>query len=400
MSMKRLTVLAALLAAVGTMQAAERAAGDQAAVVKGNTAFAVDLYGNLRSQEGNLFCSPYSISTALAMTYAGARGPTADEMARTLHFTLDQDRLHPACGALRQVLGGDGKKRGYELYTANGLWGQKGYGFLDDFLKVTRDHYHAPLTEVDFVKAPEDARKTINDAVAKETKGRVKDLLPSGIINDHTRLVLTNAIYFKAGWASKFNKNATSEAAFHVKPDEKVSVPMMRQTVKSPFFDAGNFQVLELPYLEKELSMVIFLPKKVDGLAEFEKELTVARLADVLSKLHVAKLEVWLPRFKMTGEFRLKKELSELGMPTAFSSKDADLSGMNGKKNLFLQEAVHSTFIEGNEEGTEAAGATAVVGGEDSLPPSFKADHPFLFVIRENQTGTILFMGRVVNPGK
>jgi serpin B len=158
--------------------------------------------------------------------------------------------------------------------------------------------------------------------------------------------------------------------------------------------------VLELPYLEKELSMVIFLPRKVDGLAEFEKELTVARLAEALGKLRIEKLEVRLPRFKIAGEFQLKKELSELGMPLAFSSKEADLSGMNSKKNLFLQEAVHRTFIEVNEEGTEAAGATAVVGGEDSLPPSVKADHPFLFLIRENKTGTTLFLGRVANPGK
>jgi RNA polymerase sigma factor (sigma-70 family) len=379
--------------------------GDGPTLVKGNTTFACDLYARLREKDGNFFTSPYSISTALAMTYAGARGQTAEEMANAMHFTLPQERLHPAAGALVRDLSGGDKKRGYQLSVANSLWGQKNYGFLVEFVKLNQTCYGAGFQEVDFINAREQARKTINTWVEKQTQDKIKDLLKEDHLTPATRLVLTNAIYFKAEWETKFYRAATREGPFQVTSQRKVNVPTMNAMATFPYLDGGTFDMLELPYKERDLSMLILLPKKVDGLAEFEKSLTADKLGEWHSKLRASKVQLSLPKFKMTSEFELAEQLQAMGMTLAFDSRRADFSGMNGgSEPLSISAVVHKTFVDVNEEGTEAAGATAVVMGFTGAPPrkevEFRADHPFVFLVRDNRSGSILFLGRVVDPSK
>ena len=381
-----------------------RASADVQAAVQGDNQFALDLYAKVRGREGNLFFSPYSISTALAMTRAGARGDTAAEMDKTLHFTLSQDKLNPASADLIQQVNGDPKdaKPGYQLSTANALWGQKGFPFKAPFLKVGKENYGAGLNDVDFIGATEQARQTINAWVEKETHDKIKDLLAEGVLTTDTRLVLTNAIYFKGDWASQFKKDLTKDAPFHLTADKKTDVPLMQQTGTFGYFDGGSFQALELPYVGKDLSMMVLLPKKIDGLADLEKDLTADKLAGWIGKLYEQKVIVSLPKFKTTQMMRMKPVLSEMGMPTAFSS-NADLSGIDGEPgDLNLSDVIHKAFVDVNEEGTEAAAATAVVIVTKSLaPPStpeFRADHPFVFLIRDARNDSILFLGRLADP--
>jgi serpin B len=393
-----LLALLLLVAAVPTSAAPSK--NDVAAVVRGNNEFAFDLYAQLRQKDGNLFFSPESISTALAMTYAGARGTTADEMAKTLHFDLNTDKLHPTFHTLIDELNGAGKKRGYQLSVANALWGQKGFSFLPDFLKLTKKNYGAGLRDVDFVGDTEGARKTINSWVEKETKDKIKDLLQPGVLDSLTRLVLTNAIYFKGDWDRQFKKDLTRKEDFHVSTDKKVEAMMMHDDGKFKYLDGGTFQALELPYKGKELSMIVLLPKKIDGLAEFEKTLTAAKVADWLPKLRQQEVMVSLPKFKMTSEFSMKDTLAAMGIKQLFNANGADLSGMDGQRDLFVSAVVHKAYVDVNEEGTEAAAATGVIVALAAAPahPEFRADHPFVFLIRDNHTGSVLFLGRVANP--
>ncbi|MGD0518998.1 MAG: serpin family protein [Thermoguttaceae bacterium] len=371
------------------------------AVVQGNNALAFDLYAKLRTEnEGNLFLSPYSISTALAMTYAGAKGKTAAEMAEVLRFTVPQEQLHPAFAALAAKLHGDVKKEGYQLRIANRLWGQVGYHFLPKFLQATRDYYGAELAQVDFAQDTEAARHTINTWVAENTEEKIKDLIAKGVLNPLTRLVLTNAIYFKGDWQSKFEAKATKDAPFLLTPQEKVNVPMMHQMGMFHYGVVDEVQVLELPYVGKDLSMFVLLPKEVDGLADLEKNLSAKNLSIWISGLREQEVTVLLPRFKMISGFRLEQVLGSMGMPQAFSG-EADFAGMTGKRELSISAVIHKAFIDVNEEGTEAAAATAVVMARPSPPkqnPTFRADHPFLFLIRDNRSGSILFLGRMANP--
>jgi serpin B len=372
-----------------------------ATVLEGANAFALDLYARLRGEEGNLFFSPYSISTALAMTYAGAQGDTAAEMAKTLHFPADAEKLHASYAALLNQLNDGGPDRGYQLNVANALWGQKGYPFRNPFLTLVRDRYRAGLSELDFAGNSEEARRFINTWVEKKTQDKIKDLLPEGSLDRLTRLVLTNAIYFKGDWASQFNKNATREGPFTTAGATTVKVPMMNQTGQFGYHDAGTFQALEMPYKGKELAMVVLLPKKTDGLAEFEKTLSAGNLKDWVGKLRPTKVQVAMPKFKMTQRFSLKKALSAMGMPLAFSDR-SDFSGMDGSRNLYLSEVFHKAFVDVNEEGTEAAAATGVVvkfrSAAKTSPPRFIADHPFVFLIRDVRSGSVLFLGRVTDP--
>jgi serpin B len=378
---------------------------DPTAAVKGNAAFALDLYGHLRGQEGNLFFSPYSISTALAMTRAGAKGETADQMDKTLHFTLPQERLNAAFGMLSRQINAEpaGKKRGYQLTTANALWAQKGYPFKPDYFNIVKADYGAGLNDADFAGATEEARQTINGWVEKQTNDKIKDLLPKGILTANTRLVLTNAIYFKGDWASQFKEDATKDEPFHVRADKTTDTPMMHQKMLGGYFDGGSFQMLEMPYAGKDLSMVVLLPKKVDGLADLEKDLTADKLAGWDAKLRDSEVVVSLPKFKTTQQMSMSKILSDMGMPVAFSD-EADFSGIGGKPgDLRITDVVHKAYVDVNEEGTEAAAATGVVVGVKSLPaptPEFQADHPFLFLIVDRRNGSILFLGRLADPTK
>jgi serpin B len=373
---------------------------DRAAVVKGNTDFAFDLYGRLGAAKGNVFFSPYSVSTALAMTYAGARGNTAAQMEKTLHFPVGPDRLHPAFAALAEETAAEGKAKGYQFRTANSLWGQKGYGFQPAFLKTGRDHYGAGLQEVDFRNDAEGARKTINEWVKKQTEDKIKDLLPPGILDDEVRMVLTNAVYFKAEWDSKFRKGLTTQQSFHTADGAEVKTPLMEQDGTFKYLQAETFQAVELPYKGGDVSMVVLLPKKSDGLPELEKALTPANLDAWLGKMKPTAMELDLPRFQATSEFRLKEELSRLGMADAFTPYVADLSGMGGKPgDLYISETVHKAFVSVTEEGTEAAAATGVVAKDTSeTAVTFRADHPFLYLIRDNRTGGVLFLGRLADP--
>jgi serpin B len=377
---------------------------DSAGVVKDNNAFALDLYHQVSGMDGNLFFSPYSISTALAMTYAGARGETAAEMAKTLHFTLGQDELHPAFGQLIRDINGDGKDRKYQLTTANRLWGQKGYDFQADFLKLTQKDYGAGLQEVNFAGAPDAARKTINAWVEEQTKDKIKELLQPGIITGNTRLVLTNAIYFKASWFRPFRKEATAPGKFRLPDGTSVDVPMMHQTESAGYLKGDTFALLDLPYERGDLSMIVLLPKEVGGLPALEKELTAEKLGTWLAKRQPAEVRLTLPKFKMTSEFLLNGALAKLGMKKAFDPKQADFSGMTTRDQLFISAVVHKAFVDVHEAGTEAAAATAVVmekkdaAGGVPEPIPFTADHPFIFLVRDNRTGSVLFMGRVARP--
>jgi serine protease inhibitor len=404
----KLSVIAGLLASAvlaAAAPAAEKpddARTDRTAVAQGDNQFALDLYAKLRGQEGNLFFSPYSISTALAMTRAGARGDTAAEMDKTLHFTLGQDKLNPAFADLIQQVNGDPKdaKRGYQLSTANALWGQKGYPFKAAFLKVGKENYGAGLNDVDFSGATEQARQTINAWVEKETHDKIKELLVQGVLTTNTRLVLTNAIYFKGDWASQFKKDLTKSEAFHLGGDKKIDAPLMRQQGEYGYFDGGTFQALELPYAGKDLSMVVLLPKKIDGLGDLEKDLTADKLSGWIGKLHKQEVIVSLPKFKTEQRMGMKKVLSEMGMPTAFSSS-ADLSGIGGEPgDLNIADVIHKAYVDVNEEGTEAAAATAVevVTSLPTPTPEFRANHPFVFLIRDARNGSILFLGRLADP--
>jgi serpin B len=375
-------------------------------VVEGNTAFALDLYGRLREQKGNLFFSPYSISSALAMTYAGARQHTQEEMAKVLHFPKDQTHLHPAFARLNWELMGGGKGQGCQLNIANALWGQKDKKFRDDFRQLTRDHYGAGLKEVDFSSDHEGARRTINGWVEKETNDKIKELLKPRDVDSDTLLVLTNAIYFKGDWANKFDKNRANDEAFWVAPDRKATVPLMRQNAEFKYTEADGVQILEMPYKGGELSMVVLLPRQRDGLAELEKTLKAVRLSVWLATLSKTQVDVALPKFKTTCGFELADVLKTMGMSDAFTRGVADFSGLDDTKVLFISNVIHKAFVEVHEEGSEAAAATAIKYKDKDRGPDrtsavvFRADHPFLFLIRDTRSGSILFLGRLINPAE
>jgi serpin B len=380
---------------------------DARALVDGNNAFAFDLYGALKDDGGNLFYSPYSISLALAMTYAGAQGTTASQMADTLHYTLPQTSLHPAFNSLDSQLskrgqgarGKDGK--GFRLNIVNAIWGQKGYEFLTSFLDTLADNYGAGLRILDFAAAPEPARLTINKWVTDQTEGRIEDLIPQGVIDIYTRLVLTNAIYFNAAWQYPFEKGATAQGPFHLLDGSQLNVPLMHQTESLRYIEGKDYQAVELPYDGRETSMLILLPRTGQFTA-FEKTLDAKQVASIVNALETRRVELTLPRFEFTRDFSLKKTLSTLGMQDAFSGK-ADFSGMTGKRDLQISDVIHKAFVGVDESGTEAAAATAVVMRETAMPAGdvieVTIDRPFIFLIRDNSTGTVLFIGRVLDPG-
>jgi serpin B len=374
------------------------------ALVQGNNSFALDLYARLRSQEGNLFCSPYSISTALAMTYAGARGQTAEQMGKVLHFPLDSNRLSPAFAQLIRELNGHGVARDYQLNVAQSLWGDGGLQVQPNFQSLLQADYGASMRLVNFSHQPEEARRQINRWVEERTNDKIKDLLHAGDIDPRTRMVLVNAIYFKAAWQEPFHKNATQkDAVFHA-PGKEVRVAMMHQTERLKYAEDAALQVLELPYKGEKLSMLVLLPRERQGLGEVEQALTAAKLDGWLGKLAARRVQVQLPRFKLEKRFDLGQQLAAMGMPLAFS-READFSGISTTEKLFISKVVHQAFVDVNEEGTEAAAATGVGIRTLALPPTeppvtFRADHPFLFLLRDHQTGSILFLGRVTDPSR
>ncbi len=377
---------------------------DIKSLARDNSAFALALYRKLGSSgEGNLFFSPYSISSALAMTYAGARGDTEKQMAEVLCFSLAQKSLHPAFAELRIKLDKIQEGDNVTLSIANSLWPQEDYKFLEEYLRLIEQHYGISITPVDYKHAWETARLLINQRVEDKTQHKIKGLIPLGILDNLTRLVLVNAIYFKGNWASQFNSDLTKDAPFFLSSAVSIQVPMMSQQQVFPYAETGSVRLLELPYSGNELSMLVILPKKRDGLAELEDNLTLDDLKKWKRRMTEQEALVFLPKFKMTSPFMLSETLKAMGMLDAFSLEDANFAGMDGVAWLCIQEVIHKAFVEVNEEGTEAAAATAVVMTLRSVPPPppvFCADHPFLFLICENQTGSILFMGKVSDPSK
>jgi serpin B len=337
------------------------------------------------------------------MTSAGARGDTLKEMEKALSLP-PQKTLHPAMGELLRTLSAEAtKKRPYELTTANTLFGQTGHKFDRDFLTLLGRHYGAGMQQADFQKDTENARKAINAWAQKQTRGRIKDLLAPRTIDAATRLVLVNAVYFKGAWEHQFQERWTKPADFHLAGGKTVKAPTMVQSESFPFVQTDDADVLEMPYKGGEASMVIILPKKKDGLPVLEKALTADKLATLLGKLGAPrKVMIHLPKFKFTQGTSLKEPLKEMGMKKAFA-RGADFSGMDASGELFIGDVVHKAFVDVNEKGTEAAAATAVVmtfGGVPVPPPTFRADHPFLFLIRAKKSGTILFLGRLSDPTK
>jgi serpin B len=389
---------------------------DLQTVANANSAFGFELYQELKEKEGNLFFSPYSISTALAMTYAGARGQTEKEMAEVMHFPLDQEKLHPRLSEIQLKLNAIEKKGYIRLSIANSLWFQEGYRFLDDFVRLNKDCYDSELKSLDFIGRTEEARIAINTWVEEKTNDKIKDLIKPGVLSGLTRLVLCNAIYLKSPWAKQFEESQTKETPFHLTSGKSISVNMMNQTEDFRYRDFGTFSALELPYTSsgesfgagdpEDPSMIIFLPKETEGLAQFEEEFTnsnIERWIHQLRKAPLTEVTVGIPKLKTTSEFELSEIFSAMGMPSAFSAEEADFSGMTGTKDLFISAVVHKAFVDVNEKGTEAAAATAVImamgiAPDKPEPKKFIADHPFIFLIRDNQTGSILFIGRISDP--
>ncbi|HUV43237.1 MAG TPA: serpin family protein [Dehalococcoidales bacterium] len=376
-------------------------------LINGNSAFAFDLYQELGKREGNIFYSPYSISLALAMTHAGARGETEQQMADTLHFTLPQGSLHPVFNGLDIELNkrGEGAKgkdgEGFRLNIVNAIWGQNGYSFLPGFLDVLAENYGAGLRTLDFDTEPEESRLTINNWVSDQTEKRIENLIPQGVINELTRLVLTNAIYFNAAWLYPFNENSTEDGPFHLLDGTAVIAPMMKQTEMFGYAEGDGYQAVELPYDGNELSMVILLPR-ADQFQAFERALDAQRVSTILTSLERRSVALTMPGFEFESEFSLKETLAAMGMPIAFSM-GADFSGMTGNYELFIAEVVHKAFVSVDESGTEAAAATAVMmqlTGMPERPVEVTVDHPFIFLIRDVKTDSILFIGRVVNPNE
>jgi serpin B len=403
----RVVCIVSLLTCASTSQAAPSVERD--AVVESNTAFAVDLYSPLAKKGGgNIFFSPYSVSTALAMTWAGARGKTAEEMSKVLHFGKDAEAVHKGFSLLRQDLAGESGAP-FELAIADRLFAQAGFKFLDPFLALAKDRYAAPVEQLDFKASAEPSRLHINQWVEQQTHDRIKELLKPKIIDEHTRLVLVNAIYFKGGWEAAFDKSATAPAPFTAN-GKAFDVPMMSQEAQAGYSETDDLQALVLPYKSgtgAKLAMLVLLPSQALGLAGLEGRLSAKMLGELLGGLPRGKVRVFLPKFKMESAFSLKESLAALGMKTAFDCGDpttADFSGMDGKRDLCISAVVHKAFVDVNEEGTEAAAATAVVVKKTravSKPrpvPVFRADRPFLFAIVDEQSRSVLFMGRVEDP--
>ncbi len=371
-------------------------------LVEANTAFALQLYGKLRSTGGNLALSPYSISSALAMTYAGARGDTARQMEQTLHFDPSNTGLHERFGRLDAAL--KAAQGSNELSIANSLWPQAKYPFREEFLNLLKRDYGATVTPLNYEREAEPARVTINQWVDDKTRHKIAEIIGPGVLNALTRMVLVNAIYFKGTWATPFPESATQPDKFYAQPDTAFTVPFMHERDHFRYGENDQLQVLALPYIGRQLEMVILLPRLRDGIGPLESSLTPASLAAWTSGMRNQQVNVALPRFKMSSGFSLAQALKAMGLNDAFDPSRADFSGMDGRAHwLYLSAVLHKAYVEVNEKGTEAAAATAVVVGARAVriqepPREFRADHPFLFLIRDSTTGSILFMGRVAKP--
>jgi serpin B len=372
--------------------------GFRYAIVDGNNGFAFDVYAlKAANEKSNVFLSPFSASAALAMTYEGARGNTATQMMHALRFVENKKTLHQEFSALMKSL----QTRDSVLLISNALWGQDNYAFEEEFLSTTKKYYGSGLLPLDFINQSNESRLVINNAVEQQTKNKIKDLLPEGSIGGVTRLVLTNAIYFKASWAKKFDEKLTKSEDFFLTKDKPVKAPFMEQKGYCDFFSNEIVSMISLPYLNGKFSMLILLPE--NSIEDLEKYLVVENYSDWTGKLQNFEIEkIQIPKFRIEQETDLVPILKGLGMTDAFKEVGADFTGIAQTGPLHISGIFHKTFVEVNEEGTEAAAATAVAVVTRSMPSkkdAFIANRPFVFIIRDNATNSILFIGRVMEPG-
>ena len=384
------------------------AAADQTTLTSDNAAFAIDLYQTVRKQTEHagkgVFLSPHSISTALAMTYAGARGETEKEMAKALHFTLPQEKIHSAFNWLDLTLESRGKNakakddQPFRLRVANSMWGQKGFAFQQPFLDQLATSYGAGVNLVDF--ADDASRLAINGWVEDKTETRIKDLIKQGQLGADTRFVLVNAVYFNAAWQSKFEKSATSDGPFTKLDGSTITASMMKEEASFPYAQGDGYEAVELPYDGGEMSMVLIAPSK-GTFATYESALTGDSFRSVLAGLAPRQVRLSMPKFREEGDFRLTRPLQDLGMKSAFGA--ADFTGISTAEKLFISDVLHKTFLDIDEDGTEAAAATAVIGKATSAGPEpvvVNIDRPFFISIIDRATKTVVFFGRVMEPKK
>ena len=379
--------------------------GELSEVVDGNISFACDLYKELVTPDANMFFSPFSISQAMAMIYSGARGNTETQIADTMHFTVGQNRLHPAFNHLDLELqsrgqgakGKDGEP--FRLHIANSAWGQEGWTWQQQFIDTLGVQYGSGMRLVDFLTQPEQCRQTINEWVEWRTEYRITELMPEGVINSDTVLVLVNAIYFNAAWLKLFDEKDTHDGPFYLLDDSTVMVPLMEQKEEHGYTQGDGYQAVELLYDGEEISMVIILPE-IDRFEEIESMLSTEFIDGITGGLEEYSVSLTLPRFECESEFSLANTFFGMGMEDAYIPGVADFSGMDGSRALFITDVVHKGWVAVSETGTEAAAATGGSFGNTSAPQTmyFRADHPFIFFIRDVETETILFVGRILDP--
>jgi serpin B len=375
-----------------------------AAVVDGQNRFAWEAYARLRERPGNIGFSPFSLASGLAMVQAGTNGETAEQIAKVLHLPADSASAHRALGLLhRGVLSADAGPRGVKLTSANSLWTAKDLGVLPEYLTLIQEQFQSTVNEAPFTNDPESARRAINAWVKSQTDGNIPAFLKSGAINKTTQLVLANALTFQGTWAAAFKKDRTQPGPFRVSATRQTQVPLMQQTGKFRLADTASGRALELPYTGGDVALVLLLPRQPDGLAELEKRLTGPALAEWLRQLKPETVTVSIPRFTITAESQLKDLLALLGMPLAFQRDGADFSGLCSTEQPFaLSSVTQHVRIMVDESGTEAHAATAIRAGRGlgtHATHEFKADRPFVFFLRDLRTGSILFLGRLADPG-
>jgi serpin B len=368
-------------------------------LVEGNNQLAFDLYQKLLEEEqGNVFFSPWSIESALGMTYEGAKGQTAEEMEKVLHLPADDIERQSSFARLYNEI--NQPNPDFLLHTANALWLQKDYPFQQEYMDAVENYYKGATTNLDFVSNAEGARQTINAWVESHTNGKIKNIIPPGVLNSLTRLVLTNAVYFKGTWALEFDEADTKKEDFETGSGTIKADMMAMYGEKFNYAETESLQALEMPYKGEKLSMLVLLPK--EDLASIQSELSAEKLEEIKGMLRKQDVEIHFPKFRFETKYFMVPTLREMGMPTIFT-ENADLSGIGGKKGeLYVTSVIHQAFVEVNEEGTEAAAATVVTVGITSVGPMepkvFRADHPFIFLIQDMENGEILFFGKVADP--
>lgn len=378
---------------------------EPATLSQSNNDFAIDVFKLLVSdrEKQNTFLGPFSLYNALAMTYAGAEGNTAKEMERVLNITSSGQNIHNKFKTTLENMHKREEKADYKLTIANALWGQKGTAFKKSFISLVNKCYDAGLNDLDFKQQPEKACNHINRWVSNKTNDKISKLISPQAITPMTRLILTNAVYFKGRWADTFSKQMTSEKPFTLLNGRTVKTQMMRKSTTYNYTESENWQVLQLPYVKNDLAMVIFLPKTDNTLTKLvEDELNSELINTHLNNLQRKQVNVTIPKFKLKNHFQLATTLQNMGMPSAFDPNKADFSNMSKEEKLFISDVIHKTYIKVNEEGTEAAAATGVQMKATSVPTQkptqFRADHPFVFLIRDLHNHNILFLGQLVNP--